>query len=142
MEIKSLQSNAAWCEKGKETKEKEKTFGAKEKFSTMLRQMETGGPVTDTGEKPGENTATVTRVMSDGSVLITVYEEDKVVAQTKTRSPHPEENPTIISTRVEKAFPDTEAEKDLAGVTLPSQMFHPLMQKEEQIMQGINMDKV
>lgn len=50
MEIKPLQSITAWSDTGKEANSKDKTLAAKGKFSTMLRQLETGGPITDTGE--------------------------------------------------------------------------------------------
>lgn len=106
MDIKAVQGMTAWSGKGKESNNKDKTLAAKEKFSTMLRQLETGGAITDTGEKSGEDTTTVIRVMSDGSVLVTVYEKDKIISQTKTHSPHPEKIPTILSTQVERSSPD------------------------------------
>ena len=113
MDIKAVQGMTAWSGKGKESNNKDKTLAAKEKFSTMLRQLETGGAITDTGEKSGEETTTVIRVMSDGSVLVTVYEKDKIISQTKTHSPHPEKIPTILSTQVERSSPDnTELQND------------------------------
>jgi hypothetical protein len=113
MDIKAVQGMTAWSDKGKESNNKDKTLAAKEKFSTMLRQLETGGAITDTGEKSGEDTTTVIRVMSDGSVLVTVYEKDKIISQTKTHSPHPEKIPTILSTQVERSSPDnTELQND------------------------------
>ena len=113
MDIKAVQGMTAWSGKEKESNNKDKTLAAKEKFSTMLRQLETGGAITDTGEKSGEDTTTVIRVMSDGSVLVTVYEKDKIISQTKTHSPHPEKIPTILSTQVERSSPDnTELQND------------------------------
>ena len=113
MDIKAVQGMTAWSGKGKESNNKDKTLAAKEKFSTMLRQLETGGAITDTGKKSGEDTTTVIRVMSDGSVLVTVYEKDKIISQTKTHSPHPEKIPTILSTQVERSSPDnTELQND------------------------------
>ena len=106
MEIKPIQATTAWTDTGKDADSKDKTLQAKSKFSTMLRQLETGGALTDTGEKPGEDTTTVTRVMPDCSVLFTMYEKDKIVAQTKTHSPHPEKIPKILSTRGEHSLPD------------------------------------
>jgi len=94
----------------------------------MLRQLETGGGITDTGESSGEDTTTVIRVMSDGSVLITVYEGDKLVSQTKTHAAHPEEKPTILSTQVEKSAPDN-AEEQLSASEQAAQMLNMLMQK-------------
>ena len=128
MEIKSLQGITAWFDKGKVTGNKDNTLQAKEKFSSMLRQLETGGAITDTGEKPGEDTTTVTRVMSDGSVLITVYEKDKIVSQTKTHSPQPEKIPTILSTRTEQSLPDNLEEQQVSGM-VDTQMLNFLMQK-------------
>ena len=129
MVIKPIQATTAWTDTGKEADSKDKTIQAKSKFSTMLRQLETGGAITDTGEKPGEDTTTVTRVMSDGSMLITVYEKDKIVAQTKTHSPHPEEIPTILSTRVEHSLPDDPDEQQNTGM-VDAQMLNLLMQKQ------------
>ena len=128
MEIKSLQGITAWFGKGKVAGNKDNTLQAKEKFSSMLRQLETGGAITDTGEKPGEDTTTVTRVMSDGSVLITVYEKDKIVSQTKTHSPQPEKIPTILSTRTEQSLPDNLEEQQVSGM-VDTQMLNFLMQK-------------
>jgi len=68
-----------------------------------LRQLETGGGIRDTDDNSGEDTTVVTQVMSDGSVLTTVYEGDRIVSQNKTHAAHPEENPTILSTQVEKS---------------------------------------
>ena len=129
MEIKAVESATAWSGKRKESDSKDKTLAAKGKFSTILRQLETGGAITDTGEKPGEDITTVTRVMSDGSVLITVYEKDKIVAQTKTYSPHPEEIPTILSTRVEHSLPDDPDEQQNTSI-VDAQMLNLLMQKQ------------
>ena len=128
MEIESLQGITAWPGKGKAAGHKDNTLQAKEKFSSMLRQLETGGAITDTGEKPGEDTNTVTRVMSDGSVLITVYEKDKIVSQTKTHSPQPEKIPTILSTRTEQSLPDNLEEQQVSGM-VDTQMLNFLMQK-------------
>ena len=86
----------------------------------MLRQLETGGGIRDTSEGDnGEETTTVTQVMSDGSVLVTIYAGDRIVSQSKTHAAHPEENPTILSTQVEKsgqAIP-AEAEKMASAET-------------------------
>ena len=128
MEIKPLQGITAWNDKGKAAASKDNTLQAKEKFSSMLRQMETGGAITDTGEKPGEDTTTVTRVMSDGSVRITVYEKDKIISQTKTHSPHPEKIPTILSTRTEHSLSENLEEQQVSGM-VDTQMLNILMQK-------------
>ena len=79
MTVDALLGLTVWTEPGRDTVSRDKTTAAKGQFSTMLRQLETGGGITDTGESSGEDTTTVIRVMSDGSVLITVYEGDKIV---------------------------------------------------------------
>lgn len=128
MMVDALQGRTVWTEPGKDTVSRDKTTAAKGQFSTMLRQLETGGGITDTGESSGEDTTTVIRVMSDGSVLITVYEGDKLVSQTKTHAAHPEETPTILSTQVEKSAPDN-AEEQLSASEQAAQMLNMLMQK-------------
>ena len=128
MTMDALQGMTVWTEPGRDTVSRDKTTAAKGQFSTMLRQLETGGGITDTGESSGEDTTTVIRVMSDGSVLITVYEGDKLVSQTKTHAAHPEENPTILSTQVEKSAPD-KAEEQLSASEQAAQMLNMLMQK-------------
>ena len=128
MTVDALQGLTVWSEPGRDTVSRDKTTAAKGQFSTMLRQLETGGGITDTGESSGEDTTTVIRVMSDGSVLITVYEGDKLVSQTKTHAAHPEENPTILSTQVEKSAPDN-AEEQLSASEQAAQMLNMLMQK-------------
>ncbi|SFT41717.1 hypothetical protein SAMN02910356_00547 [Selenomonas sp. GACV-9] len=85
-----------------ESSKRDKTPVAKTTFSHMLRQLETGGGIRDTDDNSGEDTTVVTQVMSDGSVLTTVYEGNRIVSQNKTHAAHPEENPTILSTQVEK----------------------------------------
>lgn len=82
----------------------DKTPAAKSAFAKMLRQLETGGGVREDGAgDSGEETTTITQVMSDGSVLITVYEGDRIVSQSKTHAAHSEDNPTILSTQVDKS---------------------------------------
>ena len=128
MTVDALQGLTVWTEPGRDTVSRDKTTAAKGQFSTMLRQLETGGGITDTGESSGEDTTTVIRVMSDGSVLITVYEGDKLVSQTKTHAAHPDKIPTILSTQVEKSAPDN-AEEQLSASEQAAQMLNMLMQK-------------
>ena len=128
MKVDALQGRAVWTEPGKDMVNRDKSVLAKGQFSTMLRQLETAGGITDTGESSGEETTTVIRVMSDGSVLITVYEGDKLISQSKTHAAHPEEMPTILSTQVEKSAPD-DAEKQLTVSEQAAQMLNMLLQK-------------
>ena len=105
MEIQATR-NTIWCGSTSEntrTAKDDKTLASKASFSHMLRQLETGGGIRDTDDNSGEDTTVVTQVMSDGSVLTTVYEGDRIVSQSKTHAAHPEDNPTILSTQVEKS---------------------------------------
>ena len=80
-------------------REKETQGAAKDMFSAILQQMQTGGASAGSSGGESEKTTTVTQVMADGSVLVTVYEGEKIVSQTKMRAANPEENPTIQSTQ-------------------------------------------
>ena len=128
MNVDALQGMTVWAEPSKDMVNRDKTVLAKGQFSTMLRQLETGGGITDTGESNGEDTTTVIQVMSDGSVLITVYAGDKLVSQTKTHAAHPDKIPTILSTQVEKSVPD-KAEEQLTASEQAAQMLNMLLQK-------------
>ena len=128
MMVDALQGMTAWTEPGKDMVNRDKTVLAKGQFCTMLRQLETGGGITDTGESSGEDTTTVIQVMSDGSVLITMYEGDKLVSQTKTHAAHPEETPTILSTQVEKSVSDKAGEQ-LTASEQAAHMLNMLLQK-------------
>ena len=128
MNVDALQGMTVWAEPSKDMVNRDKTVLAKGQFSTMLRQLETGGGITDTGESNGEDTTTVIQVMSDGSVLITVYEGDKLVSQTKTHAAHPEETPTILSTQVERSVSDKAGEQ-LTASEQAAHMLNMLLQK-------------
>lgn len=74
--------------------------GAREDFSAMLEKMKKGqspGSDSDDGSDP-EKTVTVTRIMSDGSTLITVMREGKIVSQSRTHAVKAEENPRLLDT--------------------------------------------
>ena len=78
---------------------------ASDEFSALLEQMKTGAPAGAGGGSDSSDsntqTRTVTEVLSDGSVLITVWEGNKIVSQTKTHAANPQENPTVLSTRTD-----------------------------------------
>ena len=128
MNVDALQGMTVWAEPSKDMVNRDKTVLAKGQFSTMLRQLETGGGITDTGESNGEDTTTVIQVMSDGSVLITVYAGDRLVSQTKTHAANPDKIPTILSTQVEKSTPD-KAQEQLTASEQAAQMLNMLLQK-------------
>lgn len=69
-------------------------------FSALLKSMRTGGAA-GAGSDDGSERTTVTRVLSDGSVVITVYEGSRIVSETKSRSASPEQTPSVLSVRTE-----------------------------------------
>lgn len=72
---------------------------AEDSFSALLKNMRAGKPAGSGEEK--DTQTTVTQVLSDGSVLVTVYEGNRIVSETKTRSANPEQTPAVLSTRTE-----------------------------------------
>ena len=73
---------------------------AEDSFSALLKNMRAGKPA-GSGEEKDTQTTTVTQVLSDDSVLVTVYEGNRIVSETKTRSANPEQTPAVLSTRTE-----------------------------------------
>ena len=73
---------------------------AEDSFSALLANMRAGKPA-GSGEEKDAQTTTVTQVLSDGSVLVTVYEGNRIISETKTRSANPEQTPAVLSTRTE-----------------------------------------
>ena len=110
--INALNSNGLAVTAGTGTANKtDTTSETKDLFSSLLQQLKSGGAAgggSGSSSDSDSDTVTVTQVMSDGSVLITVYQDDKIISQTKTHSQNPEENPSILSTKVTKD-PDTTA---------------------------------
>ena len=92
---------------------KKKPEAAQDAFSAILRQMETGGGAPrseNSGDKNEEETTTVTKVMADGSVLVTVYRGTEIISENKTKATTAEKDSTVISTRTENIGGAKEAE--------------------------------
>ena len=90
-----------------------KSEAAQDAFSSILRQMETGGGAPrgeNSSDKNEEETTTVTKVMADGSVLVTVYRGTEIISENKTKATNAEKDPTVISTRTEQIGGAKEAE--------------------------------
>ena len=105
-EIQSISGVSKSYATGTSSASSTKYSDTKVSFSAILKQLKTGaGPGSGASKDSSEETVTITQVMSDGSVLITVYQGDKIISQTKTKSASPEENPTIMSTNVERYLP-------------------------------------
>ena len=105
-EIQSISGVSTSYATGTSSASSTKYSDTKVSFSAILKQLKTGaGPGSGASKDSSEETVTITQVMSDGSVLITVYQGDKIISHTKTKSASPEENPTIMSTNVERGLP-------------------------------------
>lgn len=77
------------------------SHAAEDSFSAMLANMRAGKPAGGGESSDDSRQTTVTQVLSDGSVLVTVYEGNRVISETKTRSADPEQTPAVLSTRTE-----------------------------------------
>jgi len=67
----------------------------------MVSNLQSGAPATGYGENGSssdEDTVTMTKVLSDGSVLITVLQDGKVISETKTHAAKPEADPSVMGT--------------------------------------------
>ena len=90
-----------------------------DEFSNLLEQIKTGAPAGGSGGSSDDTkTRTVTEVLSDGSVLITVWEGNKSVSQTKSDASNAQENPSVVSVRTEMG--GTNAAKDTQTQMLAS----------------------
>lgn len=69
-------------------------------FSTLLERMKRGQSPSLNANDGGdpEKTVTVTRILSDGSTLITVMREGKIVSQSKTHAVRQEDSPKLLDT--------------------------------------------
>jgi hypothetical protein len=56
-------------------------------FSEIIAEREADPPFANTDESKGQEPVTVSKVMPDGSVLITVMRGEKVISQRRTRNP-------------------------------------------------------
>ena len=73
---------------------------ASDEFSQMVANLQKGAQATGNGSsdssEDSEEITTLTRVMSDGSVLITVMQGDEIISQTKTKAAKSDENASLL----------------------------------------------
>ena len=83
-----------------------------DEFAAMLEKMKTGTASGGSSDSSSDDakTRTVTEVLSDGSVLITVWEGNKIVSQTKTHAADAQENPTVLSVQSESGAANKDAQ--------------------------------
>ena len=83
-----------------------------DEFAAMLEKMKTGTASGGSSDSSSDDakTRTVTEVLSAGSVLITVWEGNKIVSQTKTHAADAQENPTVLSVQSESGTANKDAQ--------------------------------
>ena len=105
--ISSISSTSAlWSTTSKTTS----TSSVQDTFSQMVENLQSGAPATGYGDNGSsssdDDTVTMTKVLSDGSVLITVMQDGKIISQTKTRAA---KRFTARRTPLRKSFPSPSA---------------------------------
>ena len=86
---------------------KKNSSDTSEMFSQILEKMKKGeSPSLGAGsdDASDEDTVTVTRILSDGSTVVTTMKDGKIVSQTKTHAAVQEESPKLLDTVVEKGI--------------------------------------
>lgn len=86
---------------------KKNSSDTSEMFSQILEKMKKGeSPSLGAGsdDASDEDTVTVTRILSDGSTVITTMRDGKIVSQTKIHAAVQEESPKLLDTVVEKGI--------------------------------------
>ena len=75
-------------------------------FSKILDNLKHGRSADyDAETMASQKTQTVTQILSDGSTLITVYDEGgRVISQHKTAAVNPDSNAQIVDTKTENNF--------------------------------------
>ncbi len=71
-----------------------------ETFSKVLDNLKNGKPANyDEENMRGQKTQTMTQILSDGSAIVTVFDENgKIISQSKTAATIQQENPRLIGT--------------------------------------------
>ena len=73
------------------------TSSAANDFSKIVNNLSKGKPANASDDADNsDGTVTITKVLSDGSVLITVMKGSEIISETKTRSANPQKNPTPV----------------------------------------------
>lgn len=101
-----MQVNAIkfWSDNSTSDKKSSNEVGAE--FSRVLDNLKHGRPADYDEEKMrGQKTQTMTQILSDGSTLVKVFDENgKIISQSKTKAANPDPNAHVIGTRLENNF--------------------------------------
>lgn len=105
----SNKSNILWQQE-QMTKKSNQSISTGDEFSKILQNMREYKPANfDDTIQVDDKTTVTTQVLSDGSTLTTVRKDGKIISQSKTPATHPENNPTVISTRTVKGTKQEDA---------------------------------
>ena len=86
-------------------KSKSSDADASQQFSEILDKMKKGqSPSLGSDDSKDEDTVTVTRILSDGSTIITTMKDGKIVSQSKTHAAVEQDDPKLVDTTVEKGI--------------------------------------
>lgn len=99
-------------------KSKSSDADASQQFSEILDKMKKGqSPSLGSDDSKDEDTVTVTRILSDGSTIITTMKDGKIVSQSKTHAAVEQDDPKLLDTTVEKGIgkADSGAGEDMAA---------------------------
>lgn len=90
---------------GSTQKSKSTGVDASQQFSEILDKMKKGqSPSLGGDDSKDEDTVTVTRILSDGSTIITTMKDGKIVSQTKTHAAVEQDEPKLMDTVVDKGI--------------------------------------
>lgn len=96
--IDAIDSSSTWAAvTGTQSTSKKKNDTA-DTFSKILENLRSGAPAGGTSSDNDDKTVTTTKVMSDGSVIITVTKGDQIISQQKTHGSGAQkgQSPTLL----------------------------------------------
>ena len=113
-ELKAASDNTVWAiVPTSGTNEDEQT----KKFSTMLERMKSGGSAGTGEDDASQKTTTETQIMADGSVLITVWQDGRIISETRTGKSYDEQLSVIQqSSQQSGTTPVRDAQQSVGGL--------------------------
>jgi len=79
-------------------------------FARMLQNMREAKPANSRSREDAEGDTVVTRILADGSVVVQIFREGKLISENMTRGSDPEAGKEIIIERTEKLKTDSAGE--------------------------------
>jgi len=75
--------------------------GTNDTFARMLQNMREAKPANSRSREDAEGDTVVTRILADGSVVVQIFRDGKLVSENMTRGSDPEAGKELLSTQVE-----------------------------------------